>query len=316
MVFTSGEGAKSLTTLGEVNNRVKKLSRNCWDDFIPVGDISFQDIESVHIAGESHPLKSIAQRSISNRLGIPYNYIRKCPRELQAVNLNHWITQEKNEELFLRFDGDEVRAVFTPKYKPVDNAVVMSRLSDIGYDPDTEVKCSLDSEFMTINIPDGNKTFSVNGDKITPGISLSNSEVGLSSLRISVFYLRLICTNSLIAKTEVAASYRHVSKKILDELPNVLANVSHGLLKHKDRFRLSVVSKVDNPQNSLKGFNRQFLLNEIEQKAVEWAWPMEVGNTMYNIIQTYTRAAEYPGLSAESSYRLSKVGGDLLLMLN
>ena len=316
MVFTSGEGVKSLTTLGKVNERVNELSKNCWDDFISRDDISFDDIESMPIEGEYFPLKPIAQRSIANRLGIPLNYLKKCPPVLQAMNLNHWIKEEKNNELFLRFDKSEIRAVFTPKYKLVDNAVVMSRLSEIGYDPDTEVKCSLDSEFMTINIPDGNKTFSVNGDKITPGISLSNSEVGLSSLRISVFYLRLICTNSLIAKTEVTASYRHVSQKILDELPNVLANVSHGLLKHKDRFRLSVVSKVDNPQNSLKGFNRQFLLNEIEQKAVEWAWPMEVGNTMYNIIQAYTRAAEYPGLSAESSYRLSKVGGDLLLMLN
>ncbi len=316
MVFTSGQGVKSLTTLGEVKHRVNELSRNCWDDFIPVGDISFQDIEAVQIAGESHPLKPLAQRSISNRLGIPYQYLGKCPRELQAENLNHWITQEPNEELFLRFDGDEVRAVFTPKYKPVDNAVVMSRLSDIGYSPDTEVQCSLDSEFMTLSIPDGKKTFSVNGDNITPGISISNSEVGLSSLHISAFFLRLICTNGIISKTEYTSSYRHVSQKVLAELPVVLENVSQGLMQQRDKFRLSVASKVDDPQSTMKSFNRQFQLSEIEKKAVERAWPMEAGDTMYNIIQAFTRAAQYPGLSAESNYRLQKVGGDILAMLN
>jgi hypothetical protein len=58
----------------------------------------------------------LAQQSIACRLGIPINYLKKCPPEMQAYSMNHWIKKEKNEELFFRFDAEEVRAIFTPKY--------------------------------------------------------------------------------------------------------------------------------------------------------------------------------------------------------
>ena len=94
-----------ITTLGKVFNRVDELSQNCFDKNINVSDVSFNNLESVNIAGESHPLRTIAQRSISWRLGVPYQYLRKCPPEIQSVNLNYWIEHEKNEQLFFRMDG-------------------------------------------------------------------------------------------------------------------------------------------------------------------------------------------------------------------
>ena len=134
------------------------------------------------------------------------------------------------------FDGQDVRAIFTPRYKPVDNFEVMERLENLGYTPDTKVQCHLDTEFMSLSIPDGKQTFAVNGDKITPGISIANSEVGLSSLKISAFFLRLVCTNGMVAKTEISAAYRHVSVKILDEFPNVMREVGSQLSRQRDKF--------------------------------------------------------------------------------
>jgi len=307
---------KNMTTLGKVFDRVDHMSMNCTDKFIPVKDISFDHLESVNIANEPYRLKPIAQRSISNRLGIPYPYLKRCPTELQAENLNHWIEKEKNGELFFRYDGDEVRAIFTPKYKPVDCFEVLERLDSLGYSPDTQVQCHLDREFMSLSIPDGQKTFTINGDKITPGISISNSEVGLASLSIAAFFLRLVCTNGMISKTEVGASYRHVSTKILNEFPEVLEKVSLELGAQRHQFLLSAESKVDDPLSSIKSFNRQFQLGNDEQEAVDWGFGLEYGETMFNIIQGYTRGAQWDGLSAESSYRLQKVGGDILGMLN
>ena len=94
-----------ITTLGKVFNRVDALSQNCFDQHINVKDISFDNLDSVKIAGEAHPMRTIAQRSITWRLGIPFQYMRKCPPEIQSVNLNYWIEHEKNEQLFFRFDG-------------------------------------------------------------------------------------------------------------------------------------------------------------------------------------------------------------------
>jgi hypothetical protein len=64
------------------------------------------------------------------------------------------------------------------------------------------------------------------GDRIAPGASIGNSEVRLASLSVAAFFLRLVCTNGMISKTGVSASYRHVSLKILNELPQVLERVS------------------------------------------------------------------------------------------
>ena len=307
---------QKLTTLDKVSNRIDALSANCYDRNIDVPDISFDNLETVNIAGEPHLLKPIAQRSFSNRLGIPFQYLRKCPEDIQALNLNHWIKKEKNDQLLFRFDGQDVRPVFTPKYIPVDNFEVMERLDSLGYGPDTEVQCHLDGEFMSLSIPDRNKAFDINGDRFKPGISISNSEVGLASLSISAFVLRLVCTNGMVTKTDMAASYRHVSTKVLTEFPQILDKVSYELGTQRSQFQISMESPVNDPLATMKSFNRQFGLNNDEKGALEWAWPYEIGNTMFNLVNAYTRAAQMEGLSAESSYRLQRVGGNILGMLN
>jgi len=303
------------TTLEKVYDRVDAMSANCVDNNVDVKEIEFDSLDLIRISGESHTVRPVAQRSISNRLGIPYNYLQKCPQDIQADNLNYWIEKEKNAKLFFRFDGDDVRAIFTPRYVPVDNFEALERLDSMGYKPETKVQCSIDPEFMSLSIPDGPKSFDIDGDKYTPGISISNSEVGLASLSISAYILRLICTNGLISTSGVSASYRHVSTKILSEFPNVLERVSAELGNKRDLFKISMDSPVDNPESSMASFNRQFQLNKVEQESVAWGWCHDVGNTMFHVIQAYTKGAQMKDLSAESSFKLQRTGGNILSMV-
>ena len=118
-----------------------------------------------------------------------------------------------------------------------------------------------------------------------------------------------------MSKTQVAASDRHVSSKILTEMPQVLEKASMALGQQKKQLQLSVNSPVDNSVATLESFNRQFQLKEPERQAViEWAWPQEAGDTMYHVVNTYTKAAQFEGLPAESSHRLQSVGGKVLEM--
>jgi hypothetical protein len=306
-----------MTTLGEVSDRVDALNKDCHDALVDVPAISFESLNTMKIGDERHTLRTVAQRSIAWRLGIPYNYLAKCPQELQAEQMNHWIRQEKREKLFLRFDGQEqeVRAVFSTRYRPTDNFEILARLDEMGYTPGTKVQCHLDPEFMLLSIPDGKRSFKIGTDKMTPGLSIGNSEVGLASLSVSAFILRLVCTNGMVSKTEISASYRHVSTKILTELPQVFEKVADGLVIQKDRLKLSLKSPVADPLATIERFNRQFALGEREKEAVAWAWPQEAGETMFNVVNTYTRASAMGGLPAESSFRLQIVGGEVLGML-
>lgn len=308
---------ENITTLGKVFDKIDALSSDCYDQTINVSEISFKNLDMINIGSDRHEMRNVAQRSICQRLGIPFQYLQKCPPDIQAENLNFWIRQyENNNTLFFRFDGSEVRAIFTPKYVPVDNFEIMERLDSLGYPPETEVQCQLDKEFMSLSIPDGKQAFEIDGDRFKPGISISNSECGLASLSISAFILRLICTNGLISKSDVSASYRHVSTKILAEFPQVINQVSQGLGQQRSQFKLSMESPVTDTQATLASFNRQFGLNKPEKEAVEWALPFEMGDTMFSVVNTYTRAGQFDGLTAESSHRLQRVGGNILAMLN
>jgi REP element-mobilizing transposase RayT len=183
-------------------------------------------------------------------------------------------------------------------------AVIRRKNNSVLCPPNSQVQFHLDELFMLVSILDGNQTFSINGDRFTPGISVSNSEVGLASLSIAAFFLRLVCTNGMISKTEVSASYRHISLKILGEFPKVLERVSFELGQQKNQFRISMQTPVQNPLMTIESFNRQFQVGEKEREAVKMGWEQEMGKTMFHVVNAYTRAAQFEGLSAEASYRL------------
>ena len=143
---------------------------------------------------------------------------------------------------------------------------VILEIYGMGYRPETQVQCHLDEEFMSLSIMDGEKVFEINGGRFRPGVSISNLEVGLASLSVSAFILRLICTNGMVSKTELSASYRHVSTKILNECPEILDKVSVELGRQRHQIGLSMESPVDDPLKTIESFNRQFGLNEDEEE--------------------------------------------------
>jgi hypothetical protein len=98
-------------------------------------------------------------------------------------------------------------------------------------------------------------------------------------------------------------------------MSQVFGRVVDGLGKQKDRLKLSLESPVADPLMTIGNFNRQFALGESEKEAVAWAWPHEAGETMFHVVNTYTRAAAMEGLGAESSWKLQRVGGEILGML-
>ena len=119
----------------------------------------------------------------------------------------------------------------------------------------------------------------------------------------------------MISQTSVSASYRHVSLKILSEFPQVLDKLSHELDSKKHQFRISLQSPVSDPLSTIDSFNRQFMLSKEEREAVQNSWPLEAGETMFNIVNTYTRASQHEGISPHSSYHLQKIGGNILAMV-
>ena len=72
---------------------------------------------------------------------------------------------------------------------------------------------------------------------------------------------------------------------------------------------------VENAVNTIETFARQFSLTQIETEIVKQAFYLEQGETMFHIINSFTRAAQRPDLSASEAYRLETIGGRILGMV-
>lgn len=305
------------TTFQKAKDQVELMAAKTYDETIPVEDMTFDNLNKMWISGGEFEVLPSAQRLFANRLRIPHGYLARCPEDLQAHNLNYWLEKERKqrESLFCRFDGQRLRAVFTDRYKCLDNMDIMQRMVTYGFAPDAEVHMNMDSELMVLKVPDYARMFGMNGDRIAPGISVSNSEVGILAFSIEAYFYRLVCTNGLISKTSVASRFRHVSLRALEEFNDIIRQVIYESHYNQERLALSTETRVDDPLATIGSFNMQFQLTKTEQQAVEKAWACEEGYTMFNVINAYTRAAQDSSLTGEEVHKLERVGGEILALV-
>jgi hypothetical protein len=308
---------RKIDNFANVISKVHGMSANYYDETIPLVDMEFNGLDNMWIAGKEVEVLPSAQKLFANRLRVPYSYLARCPAELQAQNLNYWIQREvkKRETLFCRFDGEKLRAVFTDRYKAIDHMEILSRMLEYGFSPEIEVHCSLDQNLLVLKVPDFTRTFGFGGDDIVPDISIANSEVGILAFSIEAYFYRLVCSNGMISKTNVASRFKHVSRKALDEFPDILRQVVYVSEESQRRFEISTQTRLDDPLATIGSFNRQFNITKREAEAIEHAWEIEQGYTMFHVINAFTRAAQDPSLSTEDSYKLERVGGLILSLV-
>ena len=306
--------------LENVIDLVHQQSVNHYDETLPLQEMEFDSLKQMWIAGRQVEVAPTAQRLMANRLRVPHSYLARCPEELQARNLNYWIEQERQhrESFFCRFDGSRLRAVFTERYRPLDNMEVLSQMLQHGFDPSTPVQYSMDDSMFLVKVPEYAKTFGINPgygqlDEIVPGVSFANSEVGLLAFSIEAFFYRLICTNGLIAKTSGSVSrFKHISHRGLKSFPEALAGVIEDSFRKQDQFRISQQTEVEDAIRSIEVLSKRFGLSQAETEVVRQSYYLEQGATMFHIINAFTRAAQDTALDTLQAYRLESTGGQIL----
>jgi len=309
---------RTINTFESVITKVHQMSENYFDETIPVTDMMFHSIDRMWISGKEVEVLPSAQRLFANRLRIPHSYLVRCNAELQSENLNTWIKKEaeRRETLFCRFDGSQLRAVFTDRYTAIDHTQILSRMVEYGFSSETEVHYSLDKDLLVLKVPDFTRAFGFGDkDKIVPGISVANSEVGILAFSIEAYFYRLICSNGLISTVSVGSRFKHVSRRALNEFPDILLRVVYESEHSQRRFEISTQTRLDNPLSTIGNFAKQFQLTKKETEAVTRAWETEQGMTMFHVINAYTRAAHDGDLTAEEEYRLERIGGIILSMV-
>ena len=160
-------------------------------------------------------INEIAHEQIATRLGVPNKYYERMnveAPELLATNVNHWL-HTKNEKRMVRTLDGKQRAFLSDRYRALDYFDTAETVLPIIQ----EMGCRVESAELTerrlyVKAVTERMTFEVKkGDVVQAGIVISNSEVGLGSVKVEPMIFRLVCLNGMIAADASIRKY-HVGR--------------------------------------------------------------------------------------------------------
>lgn len=298
------------TTLAELQYRTEQRDIENHDDVISVSRMRFENAQTMRIDDDRYALTRHATGQIAQRLGVPGNYLHACPPELQAQNLNHWLQQEAKERdnFFVRFQhGSEIRAIFTERYRKIDNSQIVNALTR-RYSGDTPVEYSLDDNSFIALIPGGDGYAIRPGDEVARGVSIANSETGFKALTVAPWEMRLICCNGMVMTRGTNFSRRHVGRTDLFQAIHHAETSAPSLRENWQRSR-EIGIKPDEELANIKTQNR---LTHNQGEALNWGFEAEPGSTAFHLINAVTKAAQHESLMPQEVWQLQDLGGRLL----
>lgn len=262
---------------------------------------------------ERYNLREHAFGQIASKLQIPAPYLRRCDPELRSRNVNRWL-REEDRDVLLRLEGGEVRAVLSGSYRQINHLDILGWLeSRMG--ADTQVRYELNEAYLDLQVIGEAETGLPNArrDSLHRGLHLRNSEVGLARVNISALVYRTICLNGLVMGSgRWAYQRRHVGKaEIADQVREAFDRAIELSGQAATAFAGTRGIQVNEPEKALERVITRYELVEEEGAAVNRAYQVEPGQTLYNVINALTRAGNDNALALESRHKLQTLGGRL-----
>jgi len=182
----------------------------------PAGELALEN-------GSRHefPVTDHAHSQIAQRLDIPAKYYQRMKAEqpqLLAQNVNTWFQQNPERRMIRTLDG-KARAFLSDRYRRLDNydlaEAVLPVLGEMGEGIQI-ISSELTEKRMYIKAINRRLELEVKrGDVVQAGICITNSEVGLGSLRVEPLIYRLVCLNGMISQDFSTKKY-HVGRAAED----------------------------------------------------------------------------------------------------
>jgi hypothetical protein len=285
-------------------------------------------------------LNELAHQQIASRLQIPYRYYRKMREEYPSLlddNINSWFMKIPERRMLRTLDGN-VRAFLSDRYRRLDNLELCGAILPIIQEMKGAeiISCDVTETHMFLKVVNKKLKAEVSaGDVIQAGMVISNSEVGLGSLKVEPLVYRLICKNGMIVK-DLAQKRYHVGKQVESEDAayeiysdeTLQADDKAFFMKVQDTVRCAVdearfmmtVDHLKETKNEFTGTDPvktvevladRYILNQNERGSVLRHFIMGADSSKYGLIQAITRAsqdiADY-GRATE----MERLGGELL----
>ena len=268
------------------------------------------------------PLRGNAFSNLMARIGAPVDFVRRLPAPLQLALTNYLLSEHNENTATLRLRGDEVAAVVSGRYAPLDPQELLSCVRDalVRFDLLGEVRVRGVASGLVDNVrlifPSASVEPKV-GDVTHAGIDISTSSFGRSAVRIVPTLYRLVCRNGLRRPERLGQmAFRHVGDAdrlraaIAEAIPTAVTH-ARGLMT---QWRRAVSFMIDDVQRQIDAMRE---LTIPERRAFEDLIKLEAGTPelperapLYNVVNALTGSAK----SAAPARRLELEGlaGDLL----
>jgi hypothetical protein len=271
-------------------------------------------------AGPRVQISPWAFGQLCNRLGVPAQYMNKCPDDLVADNLNHWV-RNPGKNVLLRLKDVEndlpvLRAYLSDKFAPFDNHTLAGVLrSELHISANTQVSVGYDALQFNLEMDVPDLEFDVNDTRFHPGISIENSEVGHNSFKVN-FSLRpsqLPVGMIVVHRSE----HRHIGR------PSRLRRECRALMGYAINHAASLRERVTTKIERLKVFQldaegiTKFRAKMKEKyhfsDTVENAVTHQIGGSVlsaYELLEKYLFVSN--NLSVEESIQVREAVGDII----
>lgn len=204
-------------------------------------------------------LRPLAHRQLGERLGIPAKYYQRMmdsDGDLLAQNVRHWLARE-SKPLMIRCYKQEVRAVLSGSYLPLDHAFALDALlAGITDRMGVEMKSlALTDSRMYVQAVDSStvKTITVQtpnyrGErerKLSMGFTFSNSEVGLGAFCLQEMVYNQWCSNlatfaSVVRRTHLGARFQAEEAREWASNEAIVADMAALKLALRDAVRYTL----------------------------------------------------------------------------
>ena len=252
-----------------------------------------------------------ALRQLCGLAGIPADFFteKMTPAE-RSVIFNRLIAQVGETDRLFRFSNDLMYGVVSPRYKKLDNIMLLEILqsaedSGLGLRP---VRADLHPDHSKIRlVPNVPRV-----GELAPMIEFINSENGLGSLQVFAGVYRWVCTNGLMVPVcDITRSgWLHLGNRDID-LPDlhVVLNRSIQFIGKMDRARTQYLplSARERLLTRISGALGQKAADRIVRTANR---EYHCGRTRFDLVNAVTRAAQ--GFPREQQTHIERYASSLL----
>lgn len=212
---------RSLVEIGQELERQRKVRKDFIVDtkVLSMETDAGQSVLSLTSGNEikRYLVNEVAHQQIASRLNIPYRYYQKMQKEYPELldqNVNGWFTHNPERRMLRTLDG-RVRAFLSNRYRRLDNLELCAAILPIINEMKSASieSCEVTESHMYLKVINKKLKAEVAvNDVVQAGFVVSNSEIGLGSLKVEPLVYRLVCKNGLICKDFSQKKY-HVGRR-------------------------------------------------------------------------------------------------------